>query len=109
MARTIGAQVREDPVAPGRSNDVLPFLGMLDVLNFPLEGRWSFYEPWDAGAAFNSLAPNANIPPIASASNQDPHGVPRRTPAAQQQKSDHLRIDGTITDRCGGGPCQGVP
>ena len=67
------------------------------------------YEPWDAGAAFNSLSPNQNTPPVASASNQDPHGVPRRTPAAQQQKSDHLRIDGTITDRCGGGPCQGVP
>jgi hypothetical protein len=108
-ARTIGAQVRRHPVAPGRSNDVAPFLALTSVDIFPYEGWLSFYEPWDAGADFNALAPNSNTPPVTTAENQDPHGVPRRTPAAQQQKSDHLRIDGTITDRCGGGPCQGVP
>ena len=63
-ARTIGAQVREHPVAPGRSNDVAPFFPLLHVLNFPLEDRWSFYEPWDAGAAFNTLSPNQNTPPV---------------------------------------------
>jgi hypothetical protein len=109
MARTIGAEIRDDPVAPGRSNDVLPFAGIATVPAFPPVWSTSVYEPWDAGADFNSLAPNANVPPDASAENQDPHGVPRRTPAAQQQKADHLQVDGAITDRCAGGPCQGVP
>jgi hypothetical protein len=74
---------------------------------FPTAG--SVYEPWDAGAAFNALAPSGNTPPVTSEENQDPHGVPRRTAAAQDEKSDHLRADGTITDHCAGGPCQGVP
>ena len=39
----------------------------------------------------------------------DPHGSPRKTPAAQLQKSEHLRIDGTIVDTCEGGPCHSLP
>ena len=105
-ARTIGAKLRSTPVAPGRSNDVTPFYGIART-TFPSAG--SVYEPWDAGAGYNALAPNSNTPPVTSAENQDPHGVPRRTPAAQDQKSDHLKTGGTITDHCAGGPCQGVP
>jgi hypothetical protein len=103
-ARTIGAAIREHPVEPGRSNDVRPFAGIART-GFPTAR--SVYEPWDAGAAFNPLAPNSNTPP--GESGQDPHGVPRRTPAAQDQKSDHLRVGGTVTDHCAGGPCHGVP
>ena len=51
----------------------------------------------------------ANTPPVESGANQDPHGVPRRTEAAQDQKSDHLKAGGTITDHCAGGPCHSVP
>jgi hypothetical protein len=105
-ARTIGAKIRNHPVDAGRSHDVMPFYA-ISRTGFPAGG--SVYEPWDAGAGFNALAPDANTPPVNSASNQDPHGVPRRTPAAQDQKSDHMRIGGTITDHCAGAPCHSVP
>jgi hypothetical protein len=105
-ARTIGAKIRANPVDPGRSLDVRP---VLRDREHRLPERRLVYEPWDAGAAFNALAPAANTPPVESASNQDPHGVPRRTPAAQDQKSDHLKAGGTITDHCAGGPCHSVP
>jgi hypothetical protein len=77
------------------------------ITGFPSSG--SVYEPWDAGAGYNALAPNANTPPVESAQNQDPHGVPRRIAGAQEQKSEHLKLAGAITDQCGGGPCDGVP
>jgi len=105
-ARTMGARMRADPLDPGRSNDVLPFYA-IGRTGFPTGG--SVYEPWDAGAGYNDLAPNSNTPPETTAENRDPHGVPRRTPAAQVQKSEHMRIDGTITDQCAGHPCHGVP
>jgi hypothetical protein len=105
-ARTIGAKIRANPVDPGRSRAVNPFYGIA-VTGFPTDS--SVYEPWDAGAAFNALAPSSNTPPATTAQNQDPHGVPRRTPAAQAQKSDHLKLDGTVTDHCAGGPCHSVP
>ena len=105
-ARTVGATMRATPVAAGRSNDLNPFYPIART-GFPSSG--SVYEPWDAGAGFNALAPNASTPPVESEDNEDPHGVPRRTPDAQQQKSDHLKAGGTITDRCSGGPCQGIP
>jgi hypothetical protein len=105
-ARTIGARIRSNPVAAGRSRDVHPFYDVA-LTGFPTSG--SVYEPWDAGAAFNALAPSANVPPVGTADNQDPHGVPRRTPAAQDQKHAHLQAGGSITDRCAGGPCAGVP
>jgi hypothetical protein len=105
-ARTIGARIRANPVDPGRSHDVNPFYA-IGRTGFPTSG--SVYEPWDAGASFNALAPAANTPPVTSDANQDPHGVPRRTPAAQDQKSQHMRLDGSITDHCAGGPCQSAP
>ena len=106
-ARTIGATMRITPVAAGRSNDVNPFYAIPRTTDLPSGG--SVYEPWDAGAGYNALAPNANTPPVESDDNQDPHGVPRRTPDAQDQKSAHLTAGGAITDRCSGAPCQGVP
>jgi hypothetical protein len=105
-ARTIGAKIRGNPVDPGRSHDRQPFYGIARTA-FPTAG--SVYEPWDAGPGYNALAPAANVPPQTTAQNQDPHGVPRRTPAAQDQKSDHLRIGGTVTDHCAGGPCHSGP
>jgi hypothetical protein len=105
-ARTIGARIRANPVDPGRSHDVNPFYA-IGRTGFPSSG--SVYEPWDAGPGFNALAPAANRPPATTDTNQDPHGVPRRTPAAQEQKSQHMRAGGTITDQCAGGPCHSVP
>ncbi len=105
-ARTIGARIRADNTLPGRSSDVIPYYG-IERTGFPTGG--SVLEPWDAGAGFNQLPPTSNTPPVNSASNQDPHGVPRRTPNAQDQKNEHMKIGGSIADQCGGGPCVGVP
>jgi len=105
-ARTIGARIRPTPVDPGRSRDVQPFYA-IPTTSFPTSG--SVYEPWDAGPDYNALAPASNTPPETTPQNQDPHGVPRRTAAAQQQKSDHLRVGGSVIDHCGGHPCHGTP
>ena len=79
--RRRGAHDRRDdarhPGRPGRSHDVNPFYAIPRTTDFPSGG--SVYEPWDAGAGYNALAPNANTPPVESDDNQDPHGVPRRT------------------------------
>ncbi len=58
---------------------------------------------WDSGSP---VPPLANVPPRAGA---DPHEDPRRSPLAQQQKSDFLKADGTITDVCGNDPCTAPP
>jgi hypothetical protein len=99
----LDAQAGSDP---GRSLDADPFYG-IGTTGFPSPG--SVYEPWDAGAGYNALAPAANTPPVESDANQDLHGVPRKTAAAQDQKSDHPKAGGTITDRCAGGPCHSDP
>ena len=102
----LGAKIRANPVDPGRSLDTDPFY-WIGITGFPSSG--SVYEPWDAGAGYNALAPNSNTPPVGSPQNRDPHGVPRRTTAAQHQKSEHMKPAGTITDQCAGVPCDGVP
>jgi hypothetical protein len=56
-----------------------------------------------------ALAPNTDTPPVNSPTNQDPHGVPRRTPAAQDQKAEPLRSGGSIADLCSSHACHGVP
>jgi hypothetical protein len=43
--------------------------------------------------------------PAGTATNIDPHGDPRATPAAQQQISDYLEPNGTFVNVCGGQPC----
>ncbi len=46
--------------------------------------------------------------PAIPGNGQDPHELPRNTPAARQQKSDFLQPNGKITDQCGGKPCLSV-
>jgi hypothetical protein len=101
-ARTIGAAVRQNPVEPGRTFDVAPFYAIPRIGSFPYSG--SVIELWDNFAT--PPAPTTNTPNRAGA---DPHGSPRKTPAAQLQKSEHLKIGGTIVDTCGGGPCHSLP
>ena len=37
------------------------------------------------------------------------HGNPRATPAARVQKSEFLKVGGTVVDVCGGRPCFAAP
>jgi hypothetical protein len=101
-ARTIGAAIRQDPLEPGRSFDVDPFYAIPRIAAFPYDG--SVLEMWDNFQT--PPAPTTNTP---NRAGPDPHGSPRKTPAAQLQKSEHLRIGGSVIDTCGGGPCHSLP
>jgi hypothetical protein len=101
-ARTIGAAIRSNPLDPGRSFDVEPFYAIPRIASFPYDG--SVIEIWDN--QITPLAPTTNTP---NRAGPDPHGSPRKTPAAQQQKSEHLRVGGTVIDTCAGGPCHSLP
>jgi hypothetical protein len=99
-ARTIGARILQPALAPGRSPDVVPYWGIPAVPSLPWAG--SAMVIWDSG---NPPAPLGNVAPTEPAYGQDPHENPRRTPAAQLQKSDFLRPDGALVDTCSGAPC----
>jgi len=101
-ARTIGAAVRQNPVEPGRTFDVQPFYAIPRIASFPYSG--SVIELWD-----NFATPPAPTTNTANRAGADPHGSPRKTPEAQLQKSEHLKIGGTIVDTCNGGPCRSLP
>jgi hypothetical protein len=103
-ARTIGARIRQPALAPGRSPDVEPYWGIRPVPFLPWPG--SAMVIWDSG---NPAPPLANVPPTEPAFGEDPHELPRRTPAAQLQKSEFLRTGGALVDTCGGTPCLAPP
>jgi hypothetical protein len=102
-ARTIGASVVEPALDPDRSRDKNLYYGIPAIKAYPFNG--SAIEIWDSGPGHNGAPPLANIPPTKSDTNQDPHGDPRSTPLARQQKSDFLMPNGAVTDVCAGQPC----
>ncbi len=99
-ARTIGARVLQPALAPGRSPDVVPLWGIPAVPTLPWTGSAIVY--WDSG---NPAPPLGNIAPTEPAYGPDPHENPRRTPAAQLQKSEFLEPGGALFDTCSGAPC----
>lgn len=103
-ARTVGARILLPGLAPGRSPDVVPFWGITPISFLPWNGSAIVY--WDSG---NPHPPLTNLAPSEPAYGNDPHEFPRRTPAAQQQKSDFLQTGGVLVDTCGGQPCLAPP
>lgn len=99
-ARTIGARVMTPVLAAGRSPDVVPYWGIQPIRG-PLHPG-SAMVVWDSGTP---VPPTTNTPPTQGA---DPHEDPRRTPAAQLQKSIFLKT-GVVVDVCDGEPCRSVP
>jgi hypothetical protein len=99
-ARTIGASVYQPALAPGRSPDVTPLWDLPTVPETGFTG--SVLVIWDSG---NPPAPLVNLPPAGPQFGSDPHENPRKTPAAQQQKSDFLAPNGVFVDTCGHQPC----
>ncbi len=73
---------------------------------FPFTG--SAIEVWDDGPGLVSPPPLGNVPPVTGTApgQHDPHGDVRAMRAARQQTSDFLAPGGTITNVCGGQPCQ---
>jgi hypothetical protein len=103
-ARTIGASIHAPILAPGRSPQAKPSWGIPAIASYPFGGSAIFY--WDAGPARVAAPPLENVPNRAL---EDPHEYPRRTPAARQQKSDFLDLNGAVTDPCGGMACVAAP
>jgi hypothetical protein len=96
MARTAGVPVRQPALAAGRSPFSRPWFG-LESLVLPSTGSGAVW--WDAGTP---PAPLTNVP---NRAGEDPHGAPRAEVAARVQKSEFLKVGGSIVEVCGGGPC----
>lgn len=105
-ARTIGAAGYRPTYDAGRSLDRVPLWG-LPTLSFPSKG--SGLVIWDSGAPNGDVGtPFSPITNTVQTLGKDPHELPRRTPAARQQKSDFLMPNGVITNQCGTAPCHSV-
>ena len=96
-ARTIGASVVWPALAPGRHTDVDPYFGIPRIEGYPSGG--SALVVWDDGTP---PPPITNTPPR---EGRDPHSAPRNSPAARRQKSEFLKVGGTVVDVCDGAPC----
>jgi hypothetical protein len=99
-ARTIGAHLLMPALAAGRHSDVDPFFGVPIVPSLPFGG--SGFVVWDSGTP---TPPTENVPPRPPDFGTDPHGRPRAQVSARVQKSEFLRVGGTLIDVCGGAPC----
>jgi hypothetical protein len=104
-ARTIGASAHEPALDSGddRLRDRELLLGLPAIPSYPFGG--SAIVLWDSGPGRTQPPPLVNLPPVASAGDQDPHEDPRYTPAAQSQISDFLAPGGAVVDTCGEQPC----
>ena len=114
-ARTIGASVHDPIVYDGRWPDIQQVWDVPRIESYPYSGSALVY--WDSGPIRDDpdSADPADVigtdpPPIPNLPNrsgEDPHELPRLTPAEQQMVSDFLQPDAQshITDTCNGGPC----
>lgn len=73
-----------------------PYFGIPHLDVFPFGG--SAMVLWDTGIP---APPTTNTPPR---EGKDPHGAPRASPLARRQKSQFLRVDGSVIDVCDGAP-----
>jgi hypothetical protein len=110
-ARTIGAAAHRPVLFSGRWPNTEVLWNAPTIGHYPYTGSAAYY--WDSGPVRpNPANPSATIgtepPPYENLPNrtgEDPHGLPRATPAEQQLVSDFF--DGAIqhSDNCGDGPC----
>ena len=104
LARTIGARIHQPAFLPNRSLERVPAFG-LKAFTSPFAGSALVY--WDNGpvradgSTGNGPAPLENMAPR---EGNDPHGAPRASPVARDQKSQFL-LTGNVVDVCGGAPC----
>lgn len=110
MARAIGAVLRMPALEPGRHPDSNPFVRMQGLPAGEYTGSVMSY--WDGGPVISddpeqldgrtAPPPLVNSAPIEPDYGEDPHSLPRKEPAAQQQKSAFLQPDGigVFLDTC---------
>ena len=108
MARTFGARIHQPALDPGRSPFARPFFGIGKITTYPAVGSavvwWDTGTPRQVGAELLGTGP----PPLTNTPNRtgdDPHSSPRSQVAARQQKSEFLKVGGTVVDVCSGTPC----
>jgi hypothetical protein len=99
-ARSLGARVHRPALADGRSSARHQLWGM-EELSGQYDG--SAIVVWDSG----SPAPPAGN--VAPREGEDPHGDPRASKEAREQKSDFLKRNGRVVDVCSGQPCKASP
>jgi hypothetical protein len=110
-ARTIGAMAHRPVLYTGRWPGGLPLWNVPAIKPYPFAGSAIYY--WDGGPIRETSPGSGQFlgtepPPFANLPNrtgQDPHGLPRATPAEQQLVSDFLEGAVQTRDRCSGGPC----
>jgi hypothetical protein len=99
LARTVGAGLRVPTLEEGRHPDENPYVGLEAIPAGEYMGNamvvWD-NGPIGGGAENGGTAPppTTNISPTEPEYGTNPHWVPRREPAARQQKSDFLMPDG---------------
>jgi hypothetical protein len=99
-ARSLGARVHRPALAAGRSSARHQLWGM-EELEGPYDG--SAIVVWDSGSP---APPPGNVAPR---EGEDPHGDPRASKQAREQKSEFLKRNGRVVDVCGGQPCKATP
>jgi hypothetical protein len=100
-ARTLGARAHRPALADGRSPARHQLWGIEEIEGSAFDG--SALVVWDSGSP---APPTGNVAPR---EGEDPHGDPRASKEARQQKSDFLKRDGSVVDVCGGHPCTAPP
>jgi hypothetical protein len=100
-ARSLGARAHRPPLAADRSRSRHLLWGIEGIDSYPYDG--SAIVVWDSGAP---APPSGNLAPR---EGEDPHGDPRASKQARQQKSEFLKRDGRVIDVCGGQPCTATP
>jgi hypothetical protein len=105
-ARTIGAFAYQPALdlSTNRVRDRNVLFGIPAIPSYPFHG--SAIVIWDSGPGRVQPPPLVNVPPMNSATNNDPHEDVRSSPAARVQKSDFLMLSGAVVDVCGGKPCR---
>jgi hypothetical protein len=100
-ARVLGARVHRPPLSNGRSATRHAMWGIASIETYPYDG--SAVVVWDSGAP---APPTGNTAPR---DGEDPHGDPRASKEARQQKSEFLKSNGRVVDVCGRQPCSAAP
>jgi hypothetical protein len=110
-ARTVGAKAHRPVLFEGRWPGGLPLWSVPAINPYPYKGSAIYY--WDGGPIRETSPGSGQFvgtepPPfenLPNRSGQDPHSLPRSTPAEQQLISDFLGGAIPSSDRCNKGPC----
>ncbi len=101
-ARTLNARGHRPYIDVARQGSPnLHGWGIAPIPQYPYAGNT--YYLWDTGSP---LSPIDNLP---ARDGHDPHDDTPNIDAVEDLKSEFLHANGTVSDVCNGGPCQGPP